>query len=163
MLYSKVFIYIPFAQYYKLHLSAIRITLRWYIIFAVFTYPHLNIMKGRAGQGGRGRGGVEVEIDISTSLIASIYPWKLLSGFFVVVVFLFFSENKSDERPFCLFTFTAFLHVYSLYFLLRCIFPEDVGTNFSHRFANFNPLNPLRLISLKSLKVSFNRYYYKSK
>ena len=45
----------------------------------MFTYLHLNAMKGRAGQRGRGEegggeGGVEVEIDILTSLIASIYP-----------------------------------------------------------------------------------------
>ena len=118
-------------------------------------------MKGRAGRGGGEGGGVEVEIDISTSLIASIYPWKLLSVF--LVFFGFFFGKQVWWKTF------LFFHVYSVpprnlrAFLAQVHFPEDAGSIFSQYFANFNPLNPLRLISLKSLKVSFNRYYYKSK
>ena len=68
--------------------------------------------EGPGGTEGEGkRGGMEVEIDISTSLIASILPMKTaLCVFFCCFVFLCFSENKSDERPFCFFTFTTFLH-----------------------------------------------------
>ena len=114
----KSLIYISFAQYYKLHRSAIRITLRWYIIFAVFRYPHLNIMKGRAGQRGRGRGGGGVgswnryfNVSYRFNLPMKTALWVFCCCCCCCCCFLFFcffSENKSDERPFC------FFHVYSV-------------------------------------------------
>ena len=89
-------------------------------------------MKGRAGQRGRGRGGggVDVEIDISTSLIASILPMKTALCVFFCSVFLCFSENKA----------ILFFHVYNIpsrkinsgRCLLGRIFPEEVGSIFSH-------------------------------
>ena len=118
-------------------------------------------MKGRVGQKGGGEGGgwgwnryfnLSYRFDL---------PMKTALRFFFL--FVFFFGKQVWWKTF------LFFHVYSVRprklraFLAHVHFPEDAGSIFSQYFVNFNPLNPLRLISLKSLKVSFNRYYYKSK
>ena len=56
---------------------------------------------------GGAKGGGGVEIDLKTSSLSNGFNFPLATALWV----FFFPENKSDEKPFCFFTFTAFLHL----------------------------------------------------
>ena len=55
---------------------------------------------------GGAKGGGGVEIDLKTSSLSNGFNFHLATA-----LWFFFPENKSDEKPFCFFTFTAFLHL----------------------------------------------------
>ena len=55
---------------------------------------------------GGAKGGGGVEIDLKTSSLSNGFNFPLETALWV-----FFLENKSDEKSFCFFTFTAFLHL----------------------------------------------------
>ena len=54
---------------------------------------------------GGAKGGGGVEIDLKTSSLSNGFNFPLETALWV------FFPGKSDEKPFCFFTFTAFLHL----------------------------------------------------
>ena len=54
---------------------------------------------------GGAKGGGGVEIDLKTSSLSNGFNFPLATALWV------FFPGKSDEKPFCFFTFTAFLHL----------------------------------------------------